>query len=176
VLPCTCHSHSCQIFSILPLLTQNNHQQDHVKMNKPLDPSPILQTAFGFWHSKVLLTAVEMGLFTKRRCDRLVCDRGDLEIRVSYVTFGPPWCDIHEGGRFVRRIKVDSEFTTSQALAQLSLEKFRAMQSGPRSVRTLVGMPRASSVELALIEKHEQEIAVWCERLLKTLEDEKIAA
>jgi hypothetical protein len=34
-------------------------------MNPPLDPSLILQTAFGFWHSKVLLTAVEMGLFTK---------------------------------------------------------------------------------------------------------------
>ena len=31
----------------------------------PLDPSQILQTAFAFWNSKVLLTAVEMGLFTK---------------------------------------------------------------------------------------------------------------
>jgi len=30
-----------------------------------LDPSPILQTAFAFWSSKVLLTAVEFGLFTK---------------------------------------------------------------------------------------------------------------
>jgi predicted O-methyltransferase YrrM len=30
-----------------------------------LDPGPILQTAFGFWSSKVLLTAVEFGLFTK---------------------------------------------------------------------------------------------------------------
>ena len=29
------------------------------------DPSHILQTAFGFWHSKVLLTAVEFGVFTK---------------------------------------------------------------------------------------------------------------
>jgi hypothetical protein len=28
------------------------------------DPSPIVQTAFGFWSSKVLLTAVEFGLFT----------------------------------------------------------------------------------------------------------------
>lgn len=28
------------------------------------DPSPILQTAFSFWSSKVLLTAVEMGVFT----------------------------------------------------------------------------------------------------------------
>ncbi|HEY4330857.1 MAG TPA: methyltransferase dimerization domain-containing protein, partial [Phycisphaerae bacterium] len=29
------------------------------------DPSPILQTAFAFWSSKVLLTAVEMKVFTK---------------------------------------------------------------------------------------------------------------
>jgi predicted O-methyltransferase YrrM len=33
--------------------------------SSPLDPSPILQTAFSFWSSKVLLTAVEFGLFTK---------------------------------------------------------------------------------------------------------------
>ena len=31
----------------------------------PPSPDPILQTAFGFWSSKVLLTAVEFGLFTK---------------------------------------------------------------------------------------------------------------
>ena len=31
----------------------------------PPDPSPILQTAFAFWSSKVLLTAVEMGLFSE---------------------------------------------------------------------------------------------------------------
>jgi predicted O-methyltransferase YrrM len=30
-----------------------------------LDPSPILQTAFAFWSSKVLLTAVDFDLFTK---------------------------------------------------------------------------------------------------------------
>jgi hypothetical protein len=34
-------------------------------MNMNLDPSHILKTGFGFWQSKVLLTAVEMGLFTK---------------------------------------------------------------------------------------------------------------
>ena len=34
-------------------------------MKPALDPSAILQTAFGFWHSKVLLTAVEFGVFTK---------------------------------------------------------------------------------------------------------------
>jgi 2-polyprenyl-3-methyl-5-hydroxy-6-metoxy-1,4-benzoquinol methylase len=31
----------------------------------PLDPSPILQTAFGFWNAKVLLTAVELGMFSQ---------------------------------------------------------------------------------------------------------------
>jgi hypothetical protein len=35
------------------------------------DPSPILQTAFGFWTSKVLLTAVEMGVFTTLGARRL---------------------------------------------------------------------------------------------------------
>src|SRR6266478_589641 len=41
-------------------------------MNAPLDPSPILQTAFGFWNSKLLLTAVELGLFTKLGNRRLI--------------------------------------------------------------------------------------------------------
>ena len=40
-------------------------------MNAALDPSSILQTAFGFWHSKVLLTAVEFGVFTKLAARRL---------------------------------------------------------------------------------------------------------
>ena len=35
------------------------------------DPTPILQTAFGFWGSKVLLTAVELGLFTTLGKDAL---------------------------------------------------------------------------------------------------------
>ena len=34
-------------------------------MSEPNDPSSIVKTAFGFWESKVLLTAVEMGVFTK---------------------------------------------------------------------------------------------------------------
>jgi alkyl hydroperoxide reductase subunit AhpC/ubiquinone/menaquinone biosynthesis C-methylase UbiE len=34
-------------------------------------PAAILQTAFGFWHSKVLLTAVEFGLFTRLAGRRL---------------------------------------------------------------------------------------------------------
>lgn len=33
--------------------------------NPQLDPGPILQTCFAFWSSKVLLTAVDFGLFTK---------------------------------------------------------------------------------------------------------------
>lgn len=39
-----------------------------------LDPSAILQTAFAFWSSKVLLTAVEFGLFTKLGDRRLTGD------------------------------------------------------------------------------------------------------
>ena len=34
-------------------------------MSSPLDPGPILQTAFAFWSSKVLLTAVDFGVFTR---------------------------------------------------------------------------------------------------------------
>jgi len=34
-------------------------------MSADLNPSSILKTAFGFWESKVLLTAVEFGVFTK---------------------------------------------------------------------------------------------------------------
>ena len=39
-------------------------------MNPNVNVAPILQTAFSFWSSKVLLTAVEFGLFTKlgKRC------------------------------------------------------------------------------------------------------------
>jgi predicted O-methyltransferase YrrM len=39
--------------------------------NPQLDPGPILQTAFAFWSSKVLLTAVEFGVFTKLGTGRM---------------------------------------------------------------------------------------------------------
>ena len=48
-----------------------NENNKTTPMNSTLDPSSILQTAFGFWHSKVLLTAVEFGLFTKLGARRL---------------------------------------------------------------------------------------------------------
>jgi hypothetical protein len=42
-------------------------------MSTPLaDPGPILQTAFGFWNAKVLLTAVEFGLFNQLDGRRLI--------------------------------------------------------------------------------------------------------
>ena len=34
-------------------------------MTQDPDVAPVLQTAFAFWSSKVLLTAVELGLFTR---------------------------------------------------------------------------------------------------------------
>ncbi|HKU53588.1 MAG TPA: methyltransferase [Nitrospira sp.] len=42
-----------------------------MNMNPSPNPSSILQTAFGFWGSKVLLTAVDVGLFTKLADRRL---------------------------------------------------------------------------------------------------------
>src|SRR6201989_3006021 len=45
------------------VLTQVN--QSMLDTAGQLDPGPILQTAFGFWSSKVLLTAVEFSVFTK---------------------------------------------------------------------------------------------------------------
>src|ERR1051325_1052666 len=45
--------------------------QNPIEVNAGRDPSTILQTAFGFWHSKVLLTAVEFGVFTKLADRRL---------------------------------------------------------------------------------------------------------
>ena len=41
-------------------------------MSQAPDVAPILQTAFGFWSSKVLLSAVELGLFTRLGNRRLV--------------------------------------------------------------------------------------------------------
>ena len=52
----------------LSAFTESGELHDWTMPNDPTvkhDPSPILQAAFGFWSSKVLLTAVEFGLFTK---------------------------------------------------------------------------------------------------------------
>src|SRR6266480_1815460 len=45
-----------------------------------LDPGPILQTAFAFWSSKVLLTAVEFDVFTKLADRRLSGEKLGAEI------------------------------------------------------------------------------------------------
>ena len=39
-------------------------------MPQPIDPSEILQLGFGYWASKVLLSAVKLGVFTTLRRDR----------------------------------------------------------------------------------------------------------
>lgn len=49
-------------------------------MNVQPDPGPILQTAFAFWSSKVLLTAVEFGLFTKLGTERKAGDELGFEL------------------------------------------------------------------------------------------------
>jgi len=52
-------------------------------MNKPsVSPDAILQTAFSFWSSKVLLTAVEFGLFTKLADRRLTGSQLGAELQL----------------------------------------------------------------------------------------------
>jgi hypothetical protein len=46
------------------------------------DPGPILQTAFGFWNSKVLLTAVELGVFTALSGRKLTAEEIRSELRL----------------------------------------------------------------------------------------------
>ncbi|MBM4297042.1 MAG: methyltransferase, partial [Deltaproteobacteria bacterium] len=51
-------------------------------MTSNLDPANIPQSAFGFWHSKVLLTAVEFGVFTKLAGRRLTGAELGAELRL----------------------------------------------------------------------------------------------
>jgi len=50
--------------------------------NAVLSPSAILQTAFSFWSSKVLLTAVEFGVFTKLSDRRLTGEQLGTELQL----------------------------------------------------------------------------------------------
>ncbi|MDD5141154.1 MAG: hypothetical protein PHY43_12945 [Verrucomicrobiales bacterium] len=102
---------------------------------------PLADRGFTFWD--------------ERQCreDRFECQRGDLEIRVSYEIFGPPWCDLRRAGKFVRRIEVKSDFPSSTPLATT---------------------PPPYSFSETLLQKHADELEVWCQKLLRTLEDEKV--
>src|SRR6266478_3803294 len=51
-----------------------------MKNEQQLNPSAILQTAFSFWSAKVLLTAVEFGVFTKLAGQRLTGAELGLEL------------------------------------------------------------------------------------------------
>jgi hypothetical protein len=65
----------CTLKPDLQFTTQPAQRNGHPRTNgetvPALNPSAILQTAFSFWNSKVLLTAVEFGLFTKLADRRL---------------------------------------------------------------------------------------------------------
>jgi hypothetical protein len=56
--------------------------------NPQLEPGSILQTAFAFWSSKVLLTAVEFGVFTQLGSRRRPADRADCGHSVPYSVGG----------------------------------------------------------------------------------------
>jgi hypothetical protein len=53
------------------VLAGTGSREEHLGMPTQADVAPILQTAFSFWSSKVLLTAVEFGLFTRLGARRL---------------------------------------------------------------------------------------------------------
>jgi alkyl hydroperoxide reductase subunit AhpC/ubiquinone/menaquinone biosynthesis C-methylase UbiE len=63
--------------TVSPAKAQGNGQTTAAALN----PSPILQTAFGFWNSKVLLTAVELGVFTKVAGRRLTGSELGVELQ-----------------------------------------------------------------------------------------------
>ena len=71
-------------------------------MNTPLNPSSILQTAFGFWGSKVLLTAVEMGLFTTLGDRRLTGAELGKELRL-HARANPDFFDALVAMKFLDR-------------------------------------------------------------------------
>src|SRR5687768_12036523 len=71
----------------------------------PHDPSPILQTAFGFWSSKVLLTAVEFGLFTALGERRLRGEELGREIGVHPRS----WSDFHDALVAMRFLERDGD-------------------------------------------------------------------
>ncbi len=104
---------------------------------------PLADRGFAFWEERAC------------REDRFECQRGDLEIRVRYEPFGPPWCDLWRGGRLERRIKIESDFPSSTPLATT---------------------PPPYNFSEPLLRRHAQELEVWCEKLFKTLEDEKIVS
>lgn len=71
-------------------------------MNTPLNPSSILQTAFGFWGSKVLLTAVELGVFTTLGDRRLTGAELGKELRL-HARANPDFFDALVAMKFLDR-------------------------------------------------------------------------
>jgi hypothetical protein len=73
----------------------------------------------------------------------LKCQRDDLTIDVAYEPFSP-WCFIYRGGRFERKLEIESDFS--------------GCGSG------------------SLTQTHEEQIETYCRKLLRRLDDEKVAA
>jgi len=122
-------------------------------MDTPLDPSAILQTAFGFWHSKVLLTAVEMGLFTKLAGRRLtgaelgaelnlhprgIADFFDALVAMKFLDRdgegpGAKYCNTPEGAHFLDE---GSSRYIGGILVMLNARLFKFWHDLPEALRT----------------------------------------
>ena len=129
-------------------------------MEHSLDPSPILRTAFGFWNAKVLLTAVEMGLYTRlgnRRLTgeelgrelglhpRAIYDFFDAQVAMNFLDRegdGPPgrYFNTPEGAMYLDE---KSPRYIGGILTMLNVRLFKYWQDLPEALRT--GRPQNES-------------------------------
>jgi hypothetical protein len=76
---------------------------------------PLAERGFTFWDESLCRGEV-----------RLECERGDLQIRVSYEPDGPPWCDLHRAGRYERRLEVESPSNSTQRFFETHEQELEA--------------------------------------------------
>jgi hypothetical protein len=122
-----------------------------------LEVAPILQTAFAFWSSKVLLTAVELGLFTRLAERRLTAEelgaelelhpRGTYDFFDALVAMGflgregdGPEGKYHNTATGLRYLVQDSPRYVGGILVMLNARLFRFWDDLPTALRT--GQPQ----------------------------------
>src|SRR5216117_1714409 len=107
-------------------------------MNTQLNPSAILQTAFAFWNSKVLLTAVEFGPFSKLANRRLTGQQLGAELELHPRAVGD-FLDSLVAMKFLGRDGDGPQaayFNTPEALLYLD-------ESSPRYIGGIMAMLNA---------------------------------
>ena len=107
-------------------------------MPQPPDVAPILQTAFGFWSSKVLLTAVELGVFTRLGERRLTGEELGRELELHPRAFADFFDALVAMGFLERDGSGPSARYHNNAMGQLYLDR-----TSPRYVGGILEMLNA---------------------------------